>query len=247
MLWVFDSWFGGFQTLKYLQNKFPDFDFLFYADNANVPYGNKSPKEIEELTFKWLNYLFDNGVKLVILACNTASAYSIKKWQKLYPEKKVLSVTIPAVEKIIEKWYKKVWVFATYATVYSDIYSRKYFEITWDFIDFYQIPTPKLVDLIENQVEDEEIINNVISLYIEQLPNDVEALVLGCTHYPIYLKNFKKYFKKDIIDPSQESVEKLVEYFRKHNDIYESIWKNWKTKIVETGERKIESSEYNVK
>jgi glutamate racemase len=77
--------------------------------------------------------------------------------------------------------------------------------------------------LIENQVEDEEIINNVISLYIEQLPNDVEALVLGCTHYPIYLKNFQKYFKKDIIDPSQESVEKLVEYFRNHNDIYESI------------------------
>jgi len=241
MLWVFDSGFGGFQTLKYLQKKFPDFDYIFYADNANVPYWNKPPKEIEELTFKGLNYLFDAGAKLVILACNTASSYAIKKWQKLYPEKKVLSVTIPAVEKIIEKWYKKVGVLATYATVYSNIYPRKYFELTWNFIDFYQVPAPRLVELIEKKVEDNEIINSVIKSYIEQLPNDIEALVLGCTHYPIYLSYFERIFSKEIIDPSKESVEKLVEYFRKHNDIYESISKNWKTKIIETGERKIVS------
>jgi len=239
MLWIFDSGFGGYKTLKYLKNKFPDFDYIFYADNKNVPYGNKSPEEIEKLTFDGLNYLFDNGAKLVILACNTASAYAIRKWQTLYPEKKVLSITIPGVEKIIEKWYQKVAILATLATVNSDIYSKKYKELTWKEIDFIQIPAPDIVKIIENQIDDGEIIQNIIKSYLDQIDEQVDALVLWCTHFPIYKKYFQKFFSKDIIDPSYESVEKLVEYFRKHSDIYKSISKNWKTKIIQTWENKI--------
>jgi len=238
MLWVFDSGFGGFQTLKYLKEKFPDFDYIFYADNKNVPYGNKSPEEIEEFTFSWLNYLFDHGAKIVILACNTASAYAIKKWQALYPEKKVLSITIPWVEKIIEKWYKKVALLATFATINSDIYRKKYKELAWKEIEFVQIPAPKLVEIIEKQVDDEEIINEVVSYYLNQIPDDIEALILWCTHYPIYKNYFQRYFKKNIIDPSYEAVDKLVDYFTNHPDIYKSISKNWKTIIIETTKNK---------
>ncbi len=239
MLWIFDSGFGGLQTLKYLKEKFPDFDYIFYADNKNVPYGNKSSEEIEKFTFDWLNYLFDHGAKFVILACNTASAYAIRKWQALYPEKKVLSITIPWVEKIVEKWYKNVALFATLATVKSNIYPKKYFEITWKNINFVQIPAVKLVDLIENNVDDAEIIEDVVKSYINQIPKNMDCLVLWCTHYPIYLKYFKKYWSKDIIDPSYEAVNKLVDYFRKHNDIYEKITKNGKTAIIETGTEKL--------
>ena len=238
MLWIFDSGFGGFQTLKYLKEKFSNFDYIFYADNKNVPYWEKTPQEIEQLTFDWLNYLFDHGAKLVILACNTASAYAIKKWQGLYPEKKVLSITIPWVEKIIEKWYNKIAILATFATINSDIYRKKYKELTWKEIEFIQIPAPKLVEIIEKTVDDEEIINGVVSYYIEQIPVDAEALVLWCTHYPIYKKYFQKYFNKDIIDPSYEAVEKLVNYFEKHKNIYDSISKNWKTIIIETADIK---------
>jgi len=239
MLWVFDSGYGWLQTLKYLKELFPDFDYIFYADNKNVPYGTKTPEQIEKFTFQWLNYLFDHGAKLVILACNTASAYSIKKWQKLYPEKKVLSITIPWVEKVIEKWYKKVWVIATLATIISKIYDKKFEEISWKKIDFYPVPANTLVSLIENNVKDDFVINEVIKAYLEQLPQDIEALVLWCTHFPIYIDFFKKNFNKDIIDPAKESIYRLVEYFRKHKDIYDSISKNWKVKIIETGNKKI--------
>lgn len=237
MLWIFDSGYGWLQTLRYLKNFFSDFDYIFYADNKNVPYGNKTAEQIKDLTFEWLNYLFDNGAKLVILACNTASAYAIKEWQKLYPDKKVLSIMIPAIEKIIEKWYKKVGIIATLATVLSNIYERKYFELTWKNIDFYQVPANNLVKLIENEEQNEEIINEVIIAYLEQFPKDIEALVLWCTHFPIYKKYFEKHFNKTIIDPSYESVDKLVEYFRKHQDIYNAISKNWKIDIIETGEK----------
>ena len=74
----------------------PDYDYVFLADTANKPYGDKSGEQIKELTFSSLRYLFDVcKVQMVILACNTAAAYAVRDWQAMYPEHKVLSVTIP--------------------------------------------------------------------------------------------------------------------------------------------------------
>ena len=239
MIWVFDSWFWGLQTLRYLKKEFPNLDYLFYADNKNVPYWDKSGDEIMQLTFKWLNYLFDNWAKLVILACNTASAYSIKEWQAVYPEKKVLSITIPGVEKVIENWYKKVWLLATDATVRSDIYLKKYCELNKNCSNiFYSVWSPKIVDLIEAEVKDEGKIKEVLKSYLDKFPKDIEALILGCTHYPIYIDYFKELFFWDIIDPSLESVLKLRTYFEKHKELYDSISKNGEVTIVETAEHK---------
>lgn len=236
MIWVFDSWFWGLQTLKYLKDEFPDLDYLFYADNKNVPYWDKNPKEIRNLTFNWLNYLFDNWCKIVILACNTASAYSIKEWQSLFPEKKVLSITIPWVEKIIEWNYKKVWLLATDATVKSDIYLKKYCELKHNCSNiFYSVWSPKIVDLIESWEKNEEKIKYILKSYLDKFPKDIDVFVLGCTHYPIYLTYFKQLTSIDIIDPSKESVIKLKQYFLKHKYIYNSILKNSKITIFQTG------------
>lgn len=235
MIWVFDSWFWGLQTLKYLKKDFPKLDYLFYADNKNVPYWDKNFIEIRKLTFKWLHYLFDNWAKLVIIACNTASAYSIKEWQALYPEKKVLSITIPWVEKIVYWKYKKVGLLATDATVKSDIYLKKYCELNEKcFNIFYSIWAPKIVDLIESEEKNREKILEVLKAYLNKFPKDIDVLVLACTHYPIYMDYFKELFNWDIIDPSFESVIKLKYYFKRHPDIYNSISKNSQVKIIQT-------------
>lgn len=236
MLWVFDSGLGWLQTLKYLQKEFSEFDYIFFADNKNVPYWNKSPEEIKKLTFDWLNFLFDKWAKLVILACNTASAYAIRSWQQTYPNKKVLSVTIPWVEAIIEWWHQKIWIFATQATVNSNIYPKKYEEVKgYVDIEFHQVACHNLVEIIENWINDEKIIYENIGLYLNQLPKDIDWLVLWCTHYPILLDYIEKVYNKKIIDPSMEAVKKLKEYFKKHTKIYNSISKNWKTQIFSSG------------
>lgn len=104
---------------------YPEYDYIFLADTQNCPYGEKSGEEIRELTFKGLNRLFDHGAKIVILACNTAAAYAVRSRQTLYPEKKVLSITIPGVEEIIKKGTNRgnVGILATQATVNSNIYN----------------------------------------------------------------------------------------------------------------------------
>jgi glutamate racemase len=239
MIGVFDSWFWGYYTLGLLKESFSDCDFIFYADTKNLPYGEKSWEEIKKFTFEALDYLFNNWAKIVILACNTASAYSIKKWQAEFPEKKVLSVTIPGIEKIIENDYKNVWVFATNATVKSDIYRKKTEELNWKNISLFQVWCPKLVDIVENKEENNEYINSIISEYKQNLWEEkIDALILGCTHFPLLKNHFSKHFTCEIIDPSYESVIKLKKYFENHKEIYDSISKNWKTIIETSGENK---------
>lgn len=232
MLWIFDSWLGWLQTLKYLKDSFPDFDFIFYADNKNVPYWGKTPAEIKKLTYHWLELLFSRWASIVILACNTASACAIKSWQCDFPDKKVLSVTIPWVEAIIEGRYNNVWILATKATVESDIYPKKILELCPESkINIHQIAANDLVDIIEWWIKDEEFLLDALQKYITRFPSNTEALVLWCTHYPILFDQIRKIYSKPIIDPSMESVKKLKEYFTRHPEIYEQIWRNSRTEI----------------
>ncbi len=234
MIGVFDSWFWGYYTLWLLKESFPDCDFIFYADTKNLPYWEKSREEIKNFTFDSLNYLFNNWAKIVILACNTASAYAIKQWQSQFTEKKVLSVTIPGIEKILENNYKNVWIFATNATVNSGIYRKKTDELNWENINLFQVWCPDLVTIVEEKEKNEDYINSKILEYKQNLGEDsIDALILWCTHFPLLKENMKKHFSCDIIDPSYESVLKLQKYFEKHKEIYDSISKNWKT-IIET-------------
>lgn len=239
MIGVFDSWFGWYYTLWLLKEYFPNCDFIFYADTKNLPYWEKSREEIKNFTFDSLNYLFNNWAKIVILACNTASAYSIKEWQVKFPEKKVLSVTIPGIEKIFEKKYKNVWIFATNATVKSDIYRKKTDELNWWDIALFQVWCPDLVTIVEEKEENNDYINSKILEYKQSLGEEmIDALILGCTHFPLLKENMKKHFSCEIIDPSYESALKLQKYFEKHKEIYDSISKNWKTIIETSGKNK---------
>jgi len=237
MIGVFDSWFGWYYTLWLLKQSFPDCDFIFYADTKNLPYWEKSAEEIRKFSFDSLNYLFDNWAKIVILACNTASAYSIKQWQTQFPEKKVLSVTIPGIEKIIENNYKNVWIFATNATVKSNIYRKKTDELNWKNINLFQVWCPSLVTIVEEKEKDDNYIYSKILEYKQNLGEEnIDVLILWCTHFSLLKENIKKHFSCDIIDPSYESVLKLQKYFEKHKEIYDSISKNWKIIIETSGE-----------
>ncbi len=227
MIGIFDSWFGGLQTMKLFQQQYPQYDYLFLADSKNCPYGSKSGEEIKTLTYKGLHRLFDHGATIVILACNTAAAYSVRARQEEYPNKKVLSITIPGIEKILENNRNKrtIGILATQATILSNIYTDIFLKLGGESPRFQGIIASDLVDLIESWCEDNEYIEGCIDWYIKKFDN-IDHLILWCTHFPVLMPYFKKSFSWEIIDPSNEAAKKFGIYLGHHPEIKEklTIW-----------------------
>ncbi len=228
MIWFFDSGFGGLQSIKYFHELYPTYDYLFLADTKNCPYGTKNEEEIKELTFAWLHRLFDHGATIVILACNTAAAYAIRPRQAQYPDKKVLSITIPGVEALFEKniqWH--IGILATQATITSGIYpnlikkNKKHENMIIDYI-----AAPKLVDIVERWSHDSEEIRKSINEYMDQFHHPLDCLILGCTHFPILMTFFEEVFDGIIIDPSYEAACKFADYLSRHPEIETRLGRN---------------------
>lgn len=240
MIGFFDSWFGWLQTMKYFHDLYPEYDYLFLADNKNCPFGRKSGEEIQQITFDALNRFFDNWVEIVIIACNTAAAYSIRKRQTLYPNKKTLSITIPWIEEILssENNGLSVGIIATQATIASDIYNDLYYRFGGTGApDFHFVMAPKLVDMVESWAN-EELIVTTIKEYLSQFPKDLQALILWCTHFPVYKKYFSQLFKWKLIDPSLNSAQKFGIYLENHPEIKNKLTTNWSVKFYTTWDTK---------
>ncbi len=126
MIGIFDSGSGGLTFLAAMKRRFPEWSYIYYADYEHCPFGEKTPEEIQSFTIAGVQKLFDAGAEVVILACNTASAWTLRKIQtEVFPNKKVLGVTIPGAEKVVELGLKNVIVFATEQTVKSRTYAER--------------------------------------------------------------------------------------------------------------------------
>lgn len=216
--------------MKIFQELYPQYDYMFLADNKNCPFGNKDWETIKEITFKWLHRLFDHGAKIVILACNTAAAYAVRSRQEQFPEKKVLSITIPGVEKILkDDSNKKIGILATQATILSNIYTDLFFKFGGqNNPDFQFIMAPKLVNLVESGEARQEEIDFAVQEYITKF-RDIDTLILGCTHFPILINNIKRFFIWDIIDPSKEAAIQFGSYLERHPEIKNQLTTNNQT------------------
>lgn len=239
MIWFFDSGFWWLQTMKDFQTRYPQYNYLFLADNKNCPFWDKDWTKIKELTFNALNRLFENWAKIVILACNTAAAYSVRSRQTQYPSKKVLSITIPGIEKIIQNdIQKKIGVLATQATILSNIYTDLFFRFGWkENPDFEFVMAPKLVDLVESGETNQEKINSSVEAYINKF-NDIDTLILWCTHFPILINHIRKFFSWNIIDPWKEAAIQFWDYLERHPEIKNNLTLWWTTNYFTTGDTK---------
>ncbi len=233
MIWIFDSWFGWLSVLKELRKILPQYDYIYFWDSLNAPYWEKNPEEIKKLTVDWIKFLFDNWAKLVILACNTAMVHSIKDLQQnIFFDKKILWVTIPGAEKVVELWYKKIWVLATSSTVKYWAYKNRVHILNSSII-IQEIEAPKIVPLIEKWEHETLNFNKILKSYISLFDKDIEGLVLWCTHYTLISDKIRNILpeKTTIIDPSFESSIKFQKYLENHKDIEERLLKNWRLEI----------------
>jgi glutamate racemase len=194
---VFDSGVGGMTVLHHIRKLLPNENFLFYADTAHLPYGEKSKDELKKYIFEAVDFLVAHEIKALVVACNTATSAAIEDLRKSY------SIPIigiePAVKPAVietEPEKKKVLVMATRTTLKEEKYHRLVEQIDkHDIVD--PLPMPKLVELAE--AFDFEP-GHVIPYLKEQLkPFDLTqygTVVLGCTHFPIFKDIIEQIFPK---------------------------------------------------
>lgn len=180
---VFDSGLGGISVLRELQALMPAEDFLYFGDDRNAPYGVRPEEEVLALTCDGVEGLFQEGCKAVVLACNTATAAAVVPLRALWNDR-ILVGAEPAVKPAIRDGHRKIGVLATTTTLSSRRF-RALTETLGGEAEILSIPAPGLVELIEARVWHGPVLENFLhGLLDEPLAAGVDALVLGCTHYP---------------------------------------------------------------
>jgi glutamate racemase len=235
---IFDSGLGGLLILKNILKRLPRYNFLYLGDTKRVPYGNRSQKTIYQFTKNAVDYLFSQNCQLIILACNTASSQALRKIQqkylpKKYPARRVLGVIIPTVEAALElKNIKKVGVLATPSTVASGTFIREFKKASAGWrkkIKVIQQAAPLLVPLIENNGL--KWAEPIIKEYLKPLlTKKVNAIILGCTHYPALKNKIRQIAGRNIKIISQDEIipDKLHDYLKRHPGIENKLQKNGK-------------------
>jgi glutamate racemase len=183
---VFDSGFGGLTVLKALLELIPDADYLYFGDTARLPYGSKSVETVARYAVEAAHYLEANGAELLVIACNTATALALDRI-KAAAHVPVIGVVEPGAEAAASvSKNKRVVVIGTEATISSHAY-RKALESRG--LDAREKACPLLVPLVEEGWVEHAVTEQVARIYLDEAFahgfHDADALVLGCTHYPL--------------------------------------------------------------
>jgi glutamate racemase len=226
---IFDSGYGGLTVLKEIINKLPQYDYIYLGDNARAPYGNRSFKTVYEYTLQCVQWFFDQGCSLVILACNTASAKALRTIQQndlpvIAPGKRVLGVIRPTTEIIgTYSETKSVGILATNGTVASDSYLieiKKFFPK----IKVYQEACPMWVPLVENNEynthgADYFVKKNIHNIF--EKGENIDVILLACTHYPLLREKIEEYLPIGVKLISQGEIVaiSLEDYLQRHPEI----------------------------
>ncbi|WPV00311.1 glutamate racemase [Mucilaginibacter sp. cycad4] len=242
---IFDSGFGGLTVFRSIIEQLPAYDYIYMGDNARAPYGNRSFSTIHQYTWECVQWMFDQGCPLVILACNTASAKALRTIQQQDlkqiedPLKRVLGVIRPTAEVIGDYTKtKEIGVLGTKGTVQSGSYLLEINNFFPD-IKVYQQACPLWVPLIENGEYDKPGADFFVQLYLDQImaqsPN-IDTILLACTHYPIIQEKIKAHLPKGVNVVGQGDIvaQSLVKYLNRHPEIEQKISRNGENKFYTT-------------
>lgn len=242
---VFDSGYGGLTVLKSLVKELPEYDFIYLGDNARSPYGGRSFETVFEYTKQAVAWFFEeNEVDLVIIACNTASAKALRQIQQtvlpiLYPNKRVLGVIRPTTETLGDFSNSGVvGILGTQGTIKSDSYKIE-LEKFFPSLEVYQEACPLWVHLVENNVIDTAGSEYFIEYHVNHIlsnSNDIDTLLLACTHYPLLENSIKRYIPDKVKMISQGPIvaKSLRDYLQRHPEIEQNLSQNSKREFFTT-------------
>ena len=200
---VFDSGVGGLTVLRELYRQLPNESILYFADTARLPYGTRSAGEILQFGFEILSWMVQQGVKMVVYACNTSDAIALETLRREF-ELPILGIILPGARAAVQQG-RRIGVIATPATAASNAYRRAISEIEAS-AQVWQVGCPEFVPLVEqNRVHDPYAVE-VARQYLEPLLQQrIDTLIYGCTHYPLLAPVLRK-----ILPPTVQLVDPAV-------------------------------------
>lgn len=196
---VFDSGVGGISVLRELIKIMPNENYIYYGDSKNAPYGMKDKETVRELTQAAAEYLFSQGAKGLVVACNTATSAAVRVLREMYPEIPIVGIE-PAVKPAATlKPHGRVLVMATPMTIREEKFQKLMAKYT-DMAEIIPLPCPGLMDFVERG----DLTSDDFRSYLEELLfahriHPVDSVVLGCTHYPFAKDMIKEVLGPDVV------------------------------------------------
>lgn len=204
---VFDSGLGGLTVVKEIMKLLPNEKIVYFGDTARVPYGSKSKKVVQKYSKEITAFLMTKNVKMVVIACNTATAMALEEIQKSV-DIPVIGVIKPGSRRACKTTVNgKIGIIGTKGTVDSDSY-KKEINLLEDKMEVFQKACPLFVPLIEEGMIDDPVTVDIASRYLKSFENQgIDTLVLGCTHYPLIKDTLKKIVNENVIliDSAEET------------------------------------------
>lgn len=219
---IFDSGIGGLSVLHLALKKLPNEDFLYFADINNVPYGTKTKEQVIDYVETAINFMLQQDVKAIVVACNTATSAAIEIMRKKY-SLPIIGME-PAVKKAVDSnEHKRILVIATPITVKGEKLQNLIAKVDKDYlVDL--VPLPQLVNFAENEIFDTEEVENYLKNELKKFDfYNYSSIVLGCTHFNYFKDTLKKILPKhiNILDGNEGTVNRLISELKKY-DILEN-------------------------
>lgn len=223
---IFDSGLGGLYVAQAVRRALPDYDYLYLGDTLNLPYGRRSDAQIYDLCEAAMRHLFASGCRLVLMACNTASASALRRLQqdflaREFPDHRILGVVVPTLEAAIDSGHTNIGLIATERTAHSNIYETELQKIN-PCVTLHSRATPLLVPLIEH--DGEKYLDIVLKDYLDpMIGQKIDCLILGCTHYIILKQRIRAMAPVNILSQDDIIPQKTVDYLDRHPDMEQSL------------------------
>ena len=241
---VFDSGYGGLTILEGIRNLLPGYDYLYLGDNARAPYGPRSFDVVYEFTRQAVLKLFELGCHLVILGCNTASAKALRSIQQtdlplIDPQRRVLGIIRPTAEVIGSLTQTRhIGLLATEGTIKSQSYTLEIKKLHPE-IQVSGVACPFWVPLVEYNEADSPGADYFVKKRIDQLMSldpQIDAVILGCTHYPLLMPKIKKYMPRQVRIVAQGGyvASSLKLYLERHPEMERLCSKRGTTRYLTT-------------
>lgn len=219
----FDSGLGGLTCIKPLMKKLPEERIIYFGDTARTPYGSKATSTIKAFSNEIAEFLVSKDVKMIVIACNTVSATCVGELQERFPQIPIVGIIEPAADKVADTCVSgnNVGIIGTKVTIASGEYERRIHALNGD-INIFQTPCPAYVPLIEEGIIDNDIMDLTIRYYMDDFiaDNEIDTVVLGCTHYPLIEKNIRRIYPDvKIINPSDIIVDTVERILAERNQL----------------------------
>ena len=204
---VFDSGVGGLTVAREISRQLPNENIVYFGDTARVPYGSKSQNTIIRFSEQIIRFLKTKQVKAIVIACNTVSALALDAVRDEF-DVPVMGVVIPGARAAVEATKnRKVGVIGTDATVQSGMYT-KIIQGMDPQVEVVEKACPLFVPLVEEGFKEHAVTQEIIEYYLESMrSSDIDAMILGCTHYPLLRSKIRSYMgeKIQIVNPAYET------------------------------------------